>query len=278
MASDSTPELSVIVPVHRPGPEIHDLLEGMRTQSLDPSRWELLFVLDGPQPEARKLLSLDEGYDARILELPAPRGSYAARNLGIAQARGANLAFTDVDCRPLPHWLSEGLLALSTHPRVAGAIHMPLDADSSFSARLDRSRFLRQRTYANQGFAATANLFARKEVFEHMGTFPENLVSGGDQIWGKRAQASGFAIFFSDRAEIVHPPRARLSDLVKKAHRVGRGMGQALAQDLVEPNAVLRGAGERIRLGNDVLLKMGNLGLAAATAAGLVSGYWSARK
>ena len=42
--------------------------------------------------------------NARLLACAAP-GSYAARNAGAAEARGAWLVFTDADCRVPPDWL-----------------------------------------------------------------------------------------------------------------------------------------------------------------------------
>ncbi|TVR66476.1 MAG: glycosyltransferase family 2 protein [Candidatus Competibacteraceae bacterium] len=49
---------------------------------------------------------------ARIVVCPTP-GAYAARNAGIAAARGEVLAFTDADRIPDRNWIRAGVAALA---------------------------------------------------------------------------------------------------------------------------------------------------------------------
>ena len=72
----------------------------------------------------------------------------------------------------------------------------PKNSDSPTAAELhDMALGFRQSRYVTElGFAATANMATWKTVFDAVGPFDPSLKSSGDFEWGRRAQASGFAI------------------------------------------------------------------------------------
>lgn len=80
-----------------------------------------------------------------------------------------------------------------------------------------------QRGYIKSGNAATANMFSYYSVFEKIGLFDDNLLSGGDFVWGMRAQHKNFPIGYSPDVIVKHPARASLKELSTKATRVGKG-------------------------------------------------------
>jgi glycosyltransferase involved in cell wall biosynthesis len=271
--------------VYRPGGALDRLVKALGEQELDPALWEAIFVLDGHQPEAEALIRNADSGPFRVEVLPQHLGAYAARNRGLLQAHAEKFAFTDADCQPDPRWLQAGLLALNRSPRVAGAIDVEVSGKKRWVEQVDRSRFLRQASYVDQGFAATANLFVLKGVFDRVGNFPENLVSGGDQVWGRQAQRAGFPIRYEKTARVVHPARRTWSALSRKAHRVGKGMGQAVAQGWVNERALKNVVQDRLGLAwgrgdkgeadaASWTLRGAHLGLAAMTAVGFAQGYF----
>lgn len=80
--------------------------------------WELLVVRDDAEPG---LEWLDAFVDARIrvLDAPAPGGRGAARQAGLAAARGEYLAFLDADDWMLPQRLAMQISALDAEPDLA---------------------------------------------------------------------------------------------------------------------------------------------------------------
>jgi glycosyltransferase involved in cell wall biosynthesis len=92
-----------VIPVYNPGPFIEQCIDGLRSQTLDPSRFEAIFVDDGSSDETPARL------DALAAELPnvhvfheaASGWSGRPRNVGIDHARGRYVFFNDHD-----DWLS----------------------------------------------------------------------------------------------------------------------------------------------------------------------------
>jgi glycosyltransferase involved in cell wall biosynthesis len=223
---------SVVVPVHDAARELPGLFQCLARQSVPRHLFELLLVDDGSRDgtaDVARALGAGAGGPTLVLA-SAGTGSYAARNTGIAAARAPLLAFTDADCAPLPEWLERGLAALQSAPRAAGEVRLVAPARPNLAALLDASRFLRQRRYVQEGFGATANLFVRREVFAAVGPFDPWLRSGGDKLFGRRAQRAGYPIAYAQDAIVEHPCRASFRALLAKAHRVGFGFGQLLGR------------------------------------------------
>jgi glycosyltransferase involved in cell wall biosynthesis len=220
-----TISVSVIVPVYNHWHLVPDLLKCLEGQSLETRNFELLLVDNGSDD-----LPEDPGLPpfARLLVCRTP-GSYAARNMAIAESRGSILAFTDADCRPSPQWLAAGLAAFDGQPEtprlVAGDVAVePQDWDvMTPTEAYDVSLGLPQARYVSKGYAVTANLFVGRAVFDSVGLFDASRFSGGDAEFCRRAVASGVPLVFNQTARIVHPARRDWSELVAKRRRVKGG-------------------------------------------------------
>lgn len=216
--------VSVIVPVHNGADALPGLLAALDAQTLPRERWELLVADDASTDGTADVVAT--WASARLVRLAENRGSYAARNAGIEAARASVLAFTDADCRPRPDWLEQGLAELDALDAelVAGLIEMPLGKRPTAAALVDFCHYLDQeRTVAEAGAAATANLMVRREAIERAGPFNEQLRSGGDAEFSRRAVDAGCRLAYSPRVVVVHEPRARARELARKAYRVGKG-------------------------------------------------------
>ncbi|HVM97219.1 MAG TPA: hypothetical protein VMT89_12575, partial [Candidatus Acidoferrales bacterium] len=75
-------------------------------------------------------------------------------------------------------------------------------------------------------FAATANAFTYRAVFDRVGLFDRNLASGADLEWGTRVFRAGFAQVYAHDASVAHAARPTLQELAAKHTRVVSGLLQ----------------------------------------------------
>ncbi len=100
--ADSLPYISIIVPIYNGAHIIGRLIDSIQQVDYPADRYEIL-VVDNNSTDA--LAGALAPYSVRLLHEREIQSSYAARNLGIRQASGEILAFTDADCRVHPQWL-----------------------------------------------------------------------------------------------------------------------------------------------------------------------------
>lgn len=225
-AGVSAPRVSVIIPFHQGFDFLRSCLRSLRTQTLGAECFEIIAINNDPGGEEAAAVAA-EFPEVRWLAEPTV-GSYSARNRGIRAARGEWLAFTDADCVPTSEWLERGLAAVATgdYEMVGGRVDFidPVGRAKNACEWLEEEfTLLAKQRYSVEslGVAATANLFARRELFDRVGGFETRLMSYGDGEWTKRAIAAGARLGYADDALVRHPRRSSFFDLTRKAVRVG---------------------------------------------------------
>jgi hypothetical protein len=193
-------EVSVVVPARDASATIGGLLEALAAQEPQPPA-EVVVVDDG---------SRDDTVDiARAASIPvrlvrqSGEGPGAARNCGVAAARGELLAFTDADCRPAPGWLAAGMAAAQSADLVQG----PVRPDpAARSGPFDRTLWVTREV----GLYETANLFVTRSLFERVGGFQTLFepIAGkemAEDVWfGWRARRTGARTTFCQQALVHH--------------------------------------------------------------------------
>lgn len=219
------PLVSVIIPVRDDPRGLRRCLIALSGQSYPSLRTEIIVVDNGSSTPIGDVTGAFAGV---ILESEGRLGSYAARNRGLAVARGDLVAFTDADCIPAQDWLQSGVEHFSLHPRcglMAGRVEVFTESDRPGIAELlEVAVAFKQDQYASADhFAATANAWVRRPVLDRVPGFDAALASGGDADFGSRVHAAGFVVCYSADTRVRHPART-MRGLLRKTRRLGVGL------------------------------------------------------
>ena len=203
-------KVSVIIPVYRHWEDARRCLSALERQTFPNDAFEVIMVNN--EPAVPKPENFEFNLNLKVIDEPA-KGSYAARNAGIRTAEAGILCFTDADCRPKPDWIEVAYRALTAPDapaRVGGPIQIdfPDDRLNWIETYEKLTAFNQQRNVQQFFWSATANMCTTSRAFERVGLFDSQRLSGGDQEWGKRAQAEGLDIRYLPELCVLHPPRA----------------------------------------------------------------------
>lgn len=173
---------SVIVPAYQAEVYLEEALQSALAQDYDP--FEVIVVDDGSTDRTAEIAM---AYPVRLLRL-SHRGPAAARNSGIAVARGEFVTVLDSDDIWPVNRLSCQIGHLESHPEVGIVL-----GHTQFFVNPGEPRPAHYPKLATgdsaPGHAATT--LARREVFDRIGVFDESLWLGEDIDWLARAKDAG---------------------------------------------------------------------------------------
>ena len=228
MVDENEPCASVVIPHHNDKIRLHACLASLENQTISRERYEIIVADNGTPGGIADVVSRFPR--VRFVE-ESRKGAAHARNAAIAVAASATFAFIDADCVADPAWLEEGLRALEHADLVGGAIRVTAqeqDAPTPVEVFEMMFAFRQQQYIEKQKFAVTANLFAKRMIFDVVGGFRHGLPEDTDWCW--RAVASGYAIRFAPRARVSHPARHDWAGLVAKWERLVQEKHNAMRQ------------------------------------------------
>lgn len=240
--TEDGPLVTVVMSAFRPGREIFSAVRSILAQTW--GNFELLVLDDASGPEFRDILAEVRDLDDRIRVLVQPenRGTYAARNRALGEARGEFVTFQDSD-----DW---------SHPeRLARQVRPLLDGPSSVHSTLSRSI----RTTEELGFQHLAKQTSRKNasslmfpraVMERLGAF-DPVRKNGDSEFIERLTAAlpGEQVLLPDqlafvrltagslsrgdfRARWIHPARQEYTESYRAWHqRIRAGAAPYVSPD-----------------------------------------------
>jgi O-antigen biosynthesis protein len=226
MNTPQRPVVSVIIPAYYSAGTISGCLDALRLQTY--RSFEVIVINSSPEPETEYLVRrrypevLFKQHPARLLP-------HAARNQGVALARGDLLVFTDPDCDADPCWLERLVLASGQDCQaLVGA--MDLSGNRLWEQAIHLIKFhwlLPGLTAATRFCAPTANAAYSRQLWNRIGPFPGDFYAA-DGIMSYRAALAGHPPRFVSSAVVRHHHLNPIMDLVLQ--RFSRGRDYARAQ------------------------------------------------
>ena len=221
---------SVIIPTRNRPRSIVDCLDAIGRQDFPAHAYEVVVVDDGSDD----CLQLDprrwvDRFELRVLR-QENAGPAAARQRGVAEARGAIVAFTDDDCLPTPGWLATLVATLQSCPEsmAGGSTFNGLSADVC----AETSQLILEVVYEHFNadpsgayFFASNNIAMRRSDYLASGGFDGEFGSPAaeDREFCDRWRLQGRPLRWVPSAQVEHRHPQTLWAFTRLHYRYGRG-------------------------------------------------------
>jgi len=220
------PHISIVIPFHNREHEVQPCLNSIFGQVLPADLAVEIIAVDNNSADGT--LDLLRQNPVHVIECEE-RGPGAARNAGVAAARGEIVAFIDSDCVADPDWLMR-LTAPFEDPEMlmaGGLIQSQFDDDhiATFTARreiLSNERFF-QTSALFAPFFATANAACRRTALVTIKGFDNNLKVSEDADLAWRLMDLGGRMAYVPDAIVYHAHRTTWHEFYRQAWDYGAG-------------------------------------------------------
>lgn len=228
--------ISIIIPLYNKEASIATALRGVLAQSYQD--FEVVVVDDGSTDCGAAVVEHFDDPRIRLIR-QANGGVSAARNRGIAEARGEHIAFLDADDEWMPEFLEEIAALIAEYPECkARATNYIFNSNSVKSPTLLRKiPFTEERGVMTNYFEVascshppmwTSAVCIDRDLLQEIGGFPVGIKSGEDLlVWARTAVRTQWAYSMKPLAQYNIEQvfvRAKPKRLHDKEDRVGDGL------------------------------------------------------
>ena len=225
---DPSPRASIIIPSYNSRATIRRCLQSLLAQESDVTH-EIILV-DGSDDGTDEIVR-SEFPSVRLVHLETRTLPGRGRNLGVQEARGELLCFTDADCVVEPDWLNRltGHLDSGDVAGVGGSVlnGLPQNPVAWCGYLVEFSEYLPSMPPGPSVLLPTCNAAFRRDVFETLGGFPEELWPAEDQIFSWRLVQGGDRLAFDPSIRVSHLFRPTWGGFLKHQRRLGSASADA---------------------------------------------------
>jgi len=230
------PFISVVVGIRNEERFIEECIESLLRLDYPQDSYEIIIV-DGMSTD--KTRDLVQKYPVRLL-LNERKNVAAARNLGVKNARGDLVAFTDGDCKVYSQWLKILVLEMQNAPDdvvCVGGPNLIFDTDPIFGRVVGYA----QETFLGSGGSAQSknstkkhyvsslpncNAMYKKSAIQEVGCFDERFLIGQDGDLNYRIGKRGHKFLYIPEAQVLHHRRGTFKSFSIRMFKYGMWMAE----------------------------------------------------
>jgi len=227
--------ISIVIPTKNNGDILEKCLFSIQNLDYPEDRLEVIIV-DGHS--ADDTVEIAEKCGCKVIFEDKGTISYA-RDIGVRQAKGKFIAFTDADCVVDRNWIKELMKHFSNNKVAAvGGPNITPEDDSVFAKCVGVILSFLSKPGARYGFCEeevrevyhnpTCNVIYRKSVLDDVGGFNHSLVTVDDEELDYRIRKRECRILYTPHAVVYHYRRPTWKRFMKMAWNYGLGRMQAI--------------------------------------------------
>jgi len=221
-------DFSIVVPTYNRPHVLEGCLSALAALDYAPGRFEVVVVDDGGgEPLDAIAARCRERLNLQLVRQPNA-GPAAARNRGVAAARGTWLAFTDDDCRPAADWLRALAQRLAERPDCVIGGHTRNGLGENLCSAT--SQLIQDVVYRHYNarpedarFLATNNLALPRELFRRLGGFDVSFLTSEDRDFCDRCVAAGVRLLYAPECIVEHRHALSFLGFCSQHFHYGRG-------------------------------------------------------
>jgi len=230
------PFVSVVVGIRNEERFIEECIESLLSLDYPQDSYEIVIV-DGMSTDRTR--DLVQKYPVRLL-LNKRKNVAAARNLGVENARGDLVAFTDGDCKVDSQWLKILVREMQNAPGsvvCVGGPNLIFDTDPVFGRVVGYA----QETFLGSGGSAQSknstkkhyvsslpncNAMYKKNAIQEVGCFDERFSIGQDGDLNYRIGKTGRKFLYIPEAQVLHHRRGTFKSFSVRMFKYGMWMAE----------------------------------------------------
>jgi cellulose synthase/poly-beta-1,6-N-acetylglucosamine synthase-like glycosyltransferase len=198
--------ISVIIPAYNAEKTIKRTLSALTNQNYR-DKYEVIVIDDGSIDDTIKIVSKFKNVKLISIKHSGPA---TARNVGVKNAKGNIILFTDADCVPSKNWIKNMIVPFKNKEIVGISGTYKTLNKNSLIARFagyeieTRHEKLKKEKYID--FIGTYSAAYRKNIFLKFGGFDESfqIASGEDPELSFKINKAGLKMFFQPKAFVYH--------------------------------------------------------------------------